>query len=377
MALTTVSLTGFGLVSFSGPASADPALDRVRERVAAVSEQVDALYREAEEANQRLLAAKVEHEKTAKVLSASKKAVEDQDAELATMTTEMGGFAAAAYRQGIVDPTLHLVLSDDPANALNESMMLDAYADQQAAGLAVVATERQTLLVKQADVEEQTAALAALEKIMADEQAELDSKVDEAEALLATLKEKEKRELERIEAEAAARAAAERAEAQRAAAEQAEAERTQRSQQQSARADSRQAPASASDGGAAAPAAPAPPPASGRGSAAVAFAMGQIGDYYAYGGTGPSAWDCSGLTGGAWAAAGVSVPRTSQAQLASLPRVSTSALQPGDIVAYYSGASHVGLYIGNGQIVHASRPGRPVSIAPVFSMPVVGAVRPG
>ena len=73
----------------------------------------------------------------------------------------------------------------------------------------------------------------------------------------------------------------------------------------------------------------------------------------------------------------MSIPRTSQAQLYGLPRVSASNAQPGDIVVYYSGASHVGIYIGGGQIVHASRPGRPIHVAPMYSMPVVGVVRPG
>lgn len=353
-AVVTVSLTGFGLVSVGGPASADPGLDRVRERVANVSERVDELYRQAEVANERLLAAEVDHRAAARQLKASTRAVRAQNAELVETTRQMGGFAAAAYRQGIVDPAFHLVLSDDPANALDESMMLDAYAGQQATGLAEVATQRQELLVKQADLEEQAATLAALERTIAQEQAALDSKVEQAEALLASLQDRERRLLERLEAQRAARA-----------------------ERQAARAAAREEAPSPADGPSGAAEAAAPAPASGRGAAAVAFALGQIGDYYAYGGTGPSVWDCSGLTGGAWAAAGVAVPRTSQAQLAGLPRVSTSALQPGDIVAYYSGASHVGLYIGNGQIVHASRPGRPVSIAPVFSMPVVGAVRPG
>jgi cell wall-associated NlpC family hydrolase len=353
VALTTISLTGFGLVSLSGPASADPGLDQVRDRVESVGERVDDLYHQAEVVNERLLAAKVDHQEAAKALQASKKAVRAQDAELTDTTTQMGGFAAAAYRQGIVEPTLYLVLSDDPTNALDESMMLDSYAASQASDLAQAAAKRQALLVKQADIEEQEATLAALEQTIAEERASLDSKVDQAEALLASLEGKEQRLLERLEAQRAERAA-----------------------EQAARAASREAPApaeSASD----TPEAPAAAPASGRGRAAVAFALGQIGDYYAYGGTGPSAWDCSGLTGGAWAAAGVSVPRTSQAQFYGLPRVSMDALQPGDIIGYYGGVSHVGLYIGNGQIVHASRPGRPVAIAPLYSMPVAGAVRPG
>ena len=117
--------------------------------------------------------------------------------------------------------------------------------------------------------------------------------------------------------------------------------------------------------------------ASGAAGAAVQQALAQVGDAYVYGATGPDAFDCSGLTMFAWAAAGVSLPHSSSAQMGSGTPVSIDALQPGDLVFYYSPVSHVGMYIGNGQIVHASNPSSPVSVAPVFSMPYSGAVRPG
>ncbi|MFW6600196.1 C40 family peptidase, partial [Microlunatus sp. Y2014] len=109
---------------------------------------------------------------------------------------------------------------------------------------------------------------------------------------------------------------------------------------------------------------------------AVAFARAQIGDSYGYGATGPNAWDCSGLTGGAWKAAGVNLPRTTYQQYAAYPKVAKSALQPGDLVFYYSARSHVGIYVGGGQIVHSSRPGTPVQQVSVNLMPYNGAVRP-
>lgn len=122
--------------------------------------------------------------------------------------------------------------------------------------------------------------------------------------------------------------------------------------------------------------APAPAPAApSNGNAAVDFALAQIGDSYGYGGTGPSTWDCSGLTQAALKAAGKSIPRTSQAQASGGQQVSMSNIQPGDLVVYYSGASHIGIYIGDGQIVHASRPGKPVAKADVNSMPVNSVVR--
>jgi len=98
-------------------------------------------------------------------------------------------------------------------------------------------------------------------------------------------------------------------------------------------------------------------------SVAVAFARARVGGSYRYGGTGPS-YDCSGLTRAAWAAAGVSIPRTSQAQLASLPRVSLSALQPGDIVGYFGG-SHVTLYVGGGMVIGAENPVTGIVLIPL------------
>jgi cell wall-associated NlpC family hydrolase len=98
-------------------------------------------------------------------------------------------------------------------------------------------------------------------------------------------------------------------------------------------------------------------------SVAVAFARARVGGAYRYGGNGP-AYDCSGLTKAAWAAAGVDIPRTSQDQLASLPRVSLSALQPGDLVGYFGG-SHVTLYVGGGMVVGAENPVTGIVLIPV------------
>ncbi|MEU2952355.1 C40 family peptidase [Streptomyces xanthochromogenes] len=116
---------------------------------------------------------------------------------------------------------------------------------------------------------------------------------------------------------------------------------------------------------------------SGAAGQAVAFAMAQIGKPYGWGDVGPSSYDCSGLTSVAWAHAGHPIPRTSQAQWQGLHRVSLSSAQPGDLIIYFNDATHVGMYIGGGQIVHAPRPGRTITTAPAASMPILGVVRPG
>jgi cell wall-associated NlpC family hydrolase len=118
-------------------------------------------------------------------------------------------------------------------------------------------------------------------------------------------------------------------------------------------------------------------PTSARAAPAVAFARAQIGKPYVWGATGPGSYDCSGLVQAAWAAAGVSLPRTTYDQINAGRRVSIGELLPGDLVFYYAGVSHVGMYVGGGTIIHAPHPGASVEYAPVGEMPIVGAVRPG
>ncbi|MDX3853318.1 C40 family peptidase [Streptomyces sp. AK02-01A] len=115
---------------------------------------------------------------------------------------------------------------------------------------------------------------------------------------------------------------------------------------------------------------------SAQGRKAIQFATGQIGKPYVWGAEGPSSYDCSGLTSQAWAAAGRGIPRTSQEQWRLLPRIDIKDMRPGDLIIYHQDASHVGMYIGDGKIVHAPRPGRNVTLAGAGSMRILGVVRP-
>lgn len=103
------------------------------------------------------------------------------------------------------------------------------------------------------------------------------------------------------------------------------------------------------------------PVAGGRAQRAINFAMAQLGDPYGWGGTGPNSWDCSGLMMKSWAAAGVSIPRVVGPQYSASRHISMSQLQPGDLV-FYGDMSHDGMYLGNGRVIHAPRPGRSVEI---------------
>jgi cell wall-associated NlpC family hydrolase len=120
------------------------------------------------------------------------------------------------------------------------------------------------------------------------------------------------------------------------------------------------------------PAPPAAPPAPASGATrAIAFARAQIGEPYVWGAAGPNAWDCSGLTMGAWRAGGISLPHYSVAQYSSSTPVSQSSLRPGDLVFWGSSSSpssiyHVALYVGNGMIIQAPRTGRDVEEVSMF-----------
>ncbi|MET9972332.1 C40 family peptidase, partial [Streptomyces sp. NPDC006356] len=102
---------------------------------------------------------------------------------------------------------------------------------------------------------------------------------------------------------------------------------------------------------------------------AIAAAHSALGKPYVWGANGPSGFDCSGLIQWSYAQAGVALPRTSQGQRYAGRQVPLSEAQPGDVVTYRSDASHVGMYAGNGQVIHAPYPGAPVRYDPVGMMP--------
>ncbi|MGW1412572.1 C40 family peptidase [Streptomyces sp. NPDC002403] len=116
-------------------------------------------------------------------------------------------------------------------------------------------------------------------------------------------------------------------------------------------------------------------PTTSRAAVALNQALAQRGKPYVWGAVGPSSFDCSGLMQYAYRRAGLNLPRTTWGQINAGRRVSVSEARPGDLV-FYRGAAHVGMYMGHGQVVHAPRPGRNVSVQPLHAMPVYAVVRP-
>jgi cell wall-associated NlpC family hydrolase len=116
-------------------------------------------------------------------------------------------------------------------------------------------------------------------------------------------------------------------------------------------------------------------PGGGHGTTVIQAALSRIGSPYTWGGSGPNAFDCSGLVQWAFQQAGISLPHSSQALARGGAPVSVDQMQPGDVVNYYSDASHTAIYIGNGMMVHASTYGTPVRVAPVNNAPIYNVRR--
>ena len=262
-------ITIVGGLALSAPVSADP-----KPTLAEVQRRVDELHGQAEEASERYNAATETLAEIERRLAAAENDAQRQEARVQKLTADMGGFAAATYRAGGLDPTVQAMLADDPDDFLARSSVIDAYATQQAEQLNAVAAERQQLEQKRLIVDEELSRQAAIKAVLAAEKKTVDSLVAEQEELLAKLTAEEKARIAR-EQRARLAALAERDEAS---------ERISRSSGSST---------------------PAPNvPASGRAAIAVRAALSKIGAPYVYGTAGPNTFDCSGFTSWAWAQAG-------------------------------------------------------------------------
>jgi cell wall-associated NlpC family hydrolase len=351
--LSVATIVGGAILTV--PVNADP-----RPTLAEVQRQVDELHDLASEANERYNAAAETLTEIERQLTSAESDAKRQEARVKKLTADMGGFAAATYRAGGLDPTVQAMLADDPDDFLARSSVIDAFATQQAEQLIAVAAERQQLEQKRLLVDEERSRQAAIKAVLTAEKKSVDDLLAEQEELLAKLTAEEKARLAREREKARLAALAERDEA---------AQRISRGP--------------STGGGGSTDTTPAPNvPASGRAAIAVKAALSKIGAPYVYGTAGPDTFDCSGFTSWAWAQAGVSLSHSSRVQATQGTRVSVSQLQPGDILFYDSPVSHVAMYIGDGMVVHASNPRTDVTTAPMYqaggsAKPFAGAMRPG
>jgi cell wall-associated NlpC family hydrolase len=350
---TLIALLAVGGVVLGGiPASAEPPPGTSQEAADLVADRahdLEVLTERFNEAREELAAAR----------EAADRAAEEQataEAALVQARDSVRGVAYSAYTGERLGRLEAMLTSSSPGDLLDRVGFLQTIAEHNAGVLdraddATRAAHRAQELAARAagDAEAQVARLAAQQDV-------LDRQIAAFRADYERLSAEEQR---------ASRAAAERHAAEQAAAQEA-AETT-------APVDPGPDPSPAPAPSAApAPAPTAPPVAAAGGSGAaqvaVSTALAQAGDPYVWAAAGPDAFDCSGLTQYAYAAAGIQLPHSSSMQSTMGSPVSLSALQPGDLLFFYSPVSHVGMYIGNGQMVHASTYGEPVKIASIDSM---------
>lgn len=311
---TVIGLSAIAAIAFvpATPAQADPDIKDVKARV-------DRLYHEAEAAQERLHDAKLDLADLRRDLSGLKADQARQDERLDAVRDQVSDAVVRQLEGEGISTVGQIVVSEDPGAFLDSLSTMSSFNDLQASLLADYDTELEALEIRQEATADRTEEIARLTEQLSAEKDTVDDKLAEAKDLLSDL---EAEERDRVLA---------------------------------SRGSTTRVPASV--------------PASGRAAAAVQYAMAQVGDAYVYGAMGENAFDCSGLTMRAWAQAGVSLPHSSSAQFGSGPRIAVSDLQPGDLVFYYSPISHVGIYIGNGMIVHAANPGTGVAVSGLHSMP--------
>lgn len=343
-ALATAALTSVALLSQT--ANANPSTDD-KPSLEEVEKKVDDLYRQAESATEKYNAAK---EKTAKQRKRVDTLLDDVAKRTQTLNDareELGRNAAAQYRTGAAAPdTATFLLADTPQDYFDQSQLMDRMTGRQKEAVDEYFTQQSATMQKR---QEATRSLETLTESQSDLQAAkttVQTKLADARELLSKLTAEEKARLAAIEKrkqEEAARKAEELARRQ------AEAERQR---QEAAQQENTESPSDSSSSDSASDSSYAT-----KAEKALAFARSQIGKPYVWGATGPDSYDCSGLTQGAWKAAGVDIPRVTYDQVNAGTTVPLSNAQPGDLVFFYDDVTHVGIYIGNGMMIHAPKPG--------------------
>ena len=319
---------GAGIL-FPIPANAAPNLIEVQARVRDLQEQ-------ATEAAEGAQEAKVQLAKLKKTLDTVQQQASQQGASVTALNKTIGQIANERYKSGPLSQSLELLFSTDPGLYLSAAGSLEAVTRQKTADLKKFSVATQRLTATSLTVADKLAMVKAAEAKFTRQLALANSKLKEAEELLAKLTAAERERLAKLN------------------------EDQEDADQQKSLSDA------AKYSGV-----------SGRGGIAIKYALAQIGDKYVFGAAGLTYWDCSGLTMRAFAAAGVSLPHSSRAQYRYGKAVARKDLQPGDLVFFGKPISHVAIYLGPDRMLHAPRSGSRVKIAnmDMGRKPYIGARR--
>ncbi|MFE9935070.1 C40 family peptidase [Streptomyces hirsutus] len=328
-AVTLVLAGAATATGFDGTGHAEPQLAPGQ-----VKGEADKLFQEAEAATEKYNGAKEKAESAGRRLHDLQDQAAREEDRLNSARAALGSAAAAQYRSGGLDPALQLVLSDDPDGYLDGAAFAERAGSRQNAAVGRVREQLREIERLRGAARLELTSLTSRQSELKRHKKTVTGKLDAARRLLSRLTSEQRTEL--------------------------------------------------TDGGTdrTGPAAPDSTPESGaarapgpRAADAVSYAYQKLGSPYVWGSTGPNAFDCSGLVQAAYRSAGVSLPRTTYAQINAGRRVARSELRPGDLVFFYSGITHVGLYIGNGRMIHAPNSGSTVRVAPLTEMPFAGATR--
>ncbi|MFB6716164.1 NlpC/P60 family protein [Streptomyces sp. NPDC056237] len=362
--LTTAALASVTLLSTQS-ATAAPA---PKPGIEDVQKKVDDLYRQAGTATQRY--------NQAKEASAAQRtkvdALLDDVAKRADKVNEarraLGAYAAAQYRTGSLTPSATFFLADDPQSYFDQSQLMNRMTAQQQKAVTDFRAQQAKASKKRAEAVRSLETLTTTQATLRTSKQNVQQKLGEAQTMLSKLTAEEKARLAALERkkEAEAERKAEELARQQAAAK-AEADR---------KAEEAAKAAGSGSGTGAGAGTGSNSSATTKAEKVLAFARAQLGKPYVWGATGPSSYDCSGLTQAAWKAAGVDIPRTTWDQVKIGTKVATADLRPGDLVFFYDDISHVGIYKGDGMMIHAPKPGANVREESIYYMPIYGSVRP-
>ena len=380
-ALATAALTSVALLSQTAQAapSADdkPSLEEVEKKVGD-------LYRRTGSATENYNAAKQQ-----KRVDTLLDDVAQRTDKLNEAREELGSIAAAQYRTGASAPdAASPLLADDPQQFFDQNQVMGRVSDRQQEAADEYVTQRAETARQRQQVTDGLEQLTESQNSLKAGKAKVQAKLTAARELLSQLTEEEKARLAAIERR-------EREEADREAEELARQQQTDWSTTQETlrEAQPETSTGAGTDAGTSTGAGTSTATETGtnttttvedstyasKAAKALAFARAQIGKPYVWGATGPGSYDCSGLTQAAWKAAGVDLPRTTYDQSTAGTIISLTSARPGDLIFFYDNISHAGLYIGNGMMIHAPKPGGYVREESVFydgEAAIQGVVRP-
>jgi peptidoglycan DL-endopeptidase CwlO len=315
---------GLAVFATGAGAAPQPTVDQVQARINQLTSQFDKVSEQFDQASQQLSAAQSR-------LSQVRLRLDHANSQFQSAQASVAQNAAAAFEDTGATSIAGVLTSADPSVVLQQGSLLMEVSGNRSAQTRQLLTDASQLAGAEQEMQRTETGIAGLKEQLAAHKSSLGKLIDTQKATLASLT-----------------------------------------------VPQQQTVTNQSIGGSGTTSASYTGTTSTQGGKAVAFAYAQLGKPYQWGATGPGSYDCSGLAQAAWAAAGVSIPRTTYAQWAALPHISTSALEPGDLL-YFDGIGHVAIYVGGGDLIDAPQTGMDVQKVPLsgwYASTLVGAARP-